>query len=120
MSISDPFQLVSLPCWDPKISANTTMSELRANRGRAILAAIRKVLYREWDPLEICDVESESVYDPNVAAVYRLLASGASSEKLMQELKHMQVELIGADFQKEKKLHLIVGSLMAIDVRLDT
>ncbi len=96
------------------------MSEQRANKGRTILAAIRKVLYRDWDPLEICDVESEAVYDPNVAAVYRLLASGASREKLTQELKHMQVELIGADFQKEKRLHLIVDSLMSIDVRLDS
>ncbi|MFA5262678.1 MAG: hypothetical protein WC378_02560 [Opitutaceae bacterium] len=96
------------------------MSEQRALKGRAILSAIRRVLYREWDPLEICDVESEAVYDPYVANVYRLLASKVPREKLIVELKHMQVELIGADFQKEKKLHLIADSLMAINVSLDT
>ena len=95
-------------------------SEQRTLKGRVILSAIRRILYRDWDPLDICDVESEAVYDPYVASVYRLLASKASREKLTQELKRMQVELIGADFQKEKKLHLIIDSLMAVDVRLDT
>ena len=95
------------------------MSDQRELQGRAILAAIRKVLYREWDPLDVCDVGPEDTYDKQLGRIYRLLVTAPPREVIAQELKKIQVELIGPDYSKEKKLYSVADMLMAIDTKLE-
>ena len=94
------------------------MSDQRDLQGRVILAAIRKVLYREWDPLDVCDVGPEDTYDGQIGRIYRLLVTGPTREAIAQELKKIQLELIGPDYSKEKRLYSIADMLMAIDIKL--
>ena len=96
------------------------MNDQRELQGRAILAAIRKVLYREWDPLDVCDVGPEDTYDNQIGRIYRLLVTAPARDEIAQELKKIQVELIGPDYSKEKKLYSIADMLMAIDTKLDS
>lgn len=93
--------------------------EQREIHGRAILEAIRKVLYREWDPLDVCDVGPEDTYDSHIGRIYRLLATHPSRDEVVQELKKIQIALIGPDFSKEKRLNAVVDMLISIDMRLD-
>ena len=95
------------------------MSDQRDLHGRAILAAIRKVLYREWDPLDVCDVGPEDTYDNQIGRIYRLLVKVPTREAIAQELKKIQLELIGPDYSKEKRLYSIADMLMAIDIKLN-
>jgi len=95
------------------------MNEQRELHGRAILAAIRKVLYREWDPLDVCDVGPVDTYDKQIGRIYRLLVTAPTRDEIAQELKKIQVELIGPDYTKEKKLYSIADMLMAIDTKLE-
>jgi hypothetical protein len=91
----------------------------RQEHGREILAAIRRVLYREWDPLDICDVGPEDRYDNYISGIYRLLATRPTRDEITQELKRLQVALIGPDYSKEKRLHAVSDALLAINVRLE-
>ncbi|MBI5382371.1 MAG: hypothetical protein HZA31_10770 [Opitutae bacterium] len=95
------------------------MNDQREQHGRDVINAIRRVLYREWDPLDLCDVGPETRYDAYISPLYRLLATAPTKEAVVHELKRLQVELIGPDFSKEKRLPSIADMLLAINLRVN-
>ena len=61
--------------------------EPRLAAARAVRATIRGVLLEAWDPLGIRDVPGrQDAYDPVIAPMYRLLASGEGPLRLAAEL----------------------------------
>ena len=68
----------------------------RTKRAKAIQESIRQVLLNQWDPIGVNDIpEAQDEYDGYVGGVYRLLASGASEEEIVQHLFRIEVETMG-------------------------
>lgn len=69
---------------------------------RQIQASIREVLLYAWDPIGIQDVpEVQDEYDSYVGGVYRLLASGASEEQLVDHLRLIETSNMGLSVPDE-------------------
>jgi hypothetical protein len=58
----------------------------RGRRARELQDRIGRILYEDWDPLELCGIAPSSEYDSYIGGVYRLLASGASCEQIAEHL----------------------------------
>jgi len=88
-------------------------------RAREVQAAIAHVLLKYWDPIGIKD-EPHAVgeYDDLVGPVYRLLAIGASAERLAAYLAEAEAGF-GIQRTSPHDLRLIAERLLALDVRLD-
>ena len=72
------------------------MNQHRDDRARQIQDDIRAVLLRAWDPIGINDVpEAQDEYDSYVGGVYRLLASGASEDQLIEHLRRIETTSMG-------------------------
>jgi hypothetical protein len=66
-----------------------TMDE-RERRGREIYGRIGRVLYEDWDPFGLRGEAPSDEYDGYIGGVYRLLASGASCEKVAEHLAELE------------------------------
>jgi hypothetical protein len=94
------------------------VSDLRDHRAREIQDSIRVVLRRDWDPLGIQDVaEAQDEYDSYVAGVYRLLASGASENQLIDHLQQIETVAMGLSGSEPAKLRPVVHRLRGLNVR---
>ena len=84
------------------------------------------MLLHEWDPIGIQDVpEAQDEYDSYVGGVYRLLASGASEEQLVEHLRLIETSNMGLSVPDElhqanwkAKLREVVSRLQRLNVRL--
>jgi hypothetical protein len=75
------------------------VNQHRDDRARQIQEDIRAVLLRDWDPIGINDVpEAQDEYDSYVGGVYRLLASGASEDQLIEHLRRIETTSIGLSY----------------------
>ena len=90
----------------------------RDRRAREIQQAIGTILLRYWDPIGIRDVpEAQDEYNSFVGPIYRLLASGASTD---QVAKHLSAEesALGVGAATPSQLLAIAERLTALDVNL--
>jgi IS30 family transposase len=63
----------------------------RVDRARQIKESIRRVLLHDWDPIGVSAVpEAQHEYDSYVGGIYRLLASGASTDEVAKHLAHIE------------------------------
>lgn len=101
------------------------MIQHRDDRARQIQEDIRDVLLREWDPIGIVDVpEAQDEYDSYVGGVYRLLASGASQDQLVEHLRQIEIAQMGLSVPDvahhagwSVKLRAVVSRLQALKLR---
>ncbi len=93
------------------------MAGAREKRAREIQAAIREVLYQEWDPLELRGVAPRDEYDSYIGGVYRILASSRSDEALVQFLGRTTADL-GLAERGADHMRSVARRLLALDVRL--
>jgi hypothetical protein len=94
------------------------MSDPREERARLIQDSIREVLYRVWDPLNVCDAGPKDEYDSYIGPIYRVLVSAPSREAVARELMKIESESLGFDRAKEADLLPVADKLLSIDVRL--
>ena len=95
------------------------MGEDFKKRGRHIQASIRKVLLHHWDPIGVRDEpEAQDEYDSYVGGVYRLLASGASEEQIVDYLWQIETVNMGLRRLGQDRLRPVAQRLRALDVRL--
>jgi len=94
------------------------MTDTRDKRAKEIQDAIRDVLNREWDPLNVRDAGPKDEYDGYIGRIYRLLVSAPPREVIARELKKIEHESMGFDKAKEDALLPVADRLLAIDVRL--
>jgi hypothetical protein len=94
------------------------MTDARDRKAKEIQDAIREVLYRDWDPLNVCDAGPKDEYDSYIGAIYRILASSPSREAVARELVRIESESMGFDQVKEEALLRVADKLLSIDIRL--
>ena len=94
------------------------MSESRDQRAADIQDAIRRILYRDWDPIGVCGAAPDDEYDSYIGGVYRILATSRSEEALIQFLAGAAENLIGPQESAPDDLRSVARKLMALDVRL--
>jgi hypothetical protein len=95
------------------------VNQHRDDRARQIQLNIGDVLLREWDPIGIIDVpEAQDEYDRYVGGVYRLLASGASEDQLVEHLQRIATVTMGISAGGEATLRTVARRLKGLDVKL--
>jgi hypothetical protein len=94
------------------------MTNLREQGAKEIQAAIRQVLYRDWDPLGVCNAGPEDEYDAYIAPIYRLLVALPKKEEVMAELRRIENGSIGIG-TSEEALATAAEKLLALDMRLE-
>ena len=94
------------------------MSDTRKKKAQDIMDAIRGVLNRDWDPLDVFQVEIEDEYDRYIAPIYRLLTTDSSREIIARELMRIEHEEIGLVPGREEALLPIADKLLTIDIRM--
>lgn len=55
-------------------------------KAKEITDAISKILFNDWDPLEVNDIAPDDEYDSYVGGLYGLLTSDASRERIAEHL----------------------------------
>ena len=92
---------------------------MRQTKAREIQERIRQVLLHDWDPIGVADIEeAQDEYDSYVGLVYRLLASPASEDELIAELRHIEVVRMGLSPVRPEGLLPVARKLKALDVSL--
>lgn len=65
-------------------------------KSREIRLKIRSVLMSEWDPIGVKDIpEAADEYDSYLGDVYGLVVQGASSSKIAEYLRYVEVDRMG-------------------------
>ena len=91
----------------------------RKQRVREIQGSIRQVLLRDWDPIGVSDVpEAEDEYDSYVGGVYRLLASGASEDEIVEHLYRIEYDAMGTPAPDREGLRAVARKLTGLNVSL--
>jgi len=76
--------------------------DAKARRAREIQVNIRKTLMHYWDPIHIANVpEAQDEYNSYVGRVYRLLASKASVDEIVDLLCEIEHEWMGLKPNRE-------------------
>jgi len=94
------------------------MVDSRDRRAEDIQDSIRQILYRDWDPIGVCDVGPECEYDSYIGAVYRILATSRSEEALIDFLSKIESDLMSFDSASQGRLRRLVQKLLALNVKL--
>lgn len=91
----------------------------RNQRSREIQESLRQVLLRDWDPIGVSDLpEAQDEYDSYVGGVYRLLASGASEDEIIEHLYRIESDEMGLSAAEREGLRDIARKLTKLNVSL--
>lgn len=91
--------------------------DTRQLRARQIQHGIREILLRDWDPIGVRDEPlAQSEYDGYIGGVYRLLASGANEDQLVEHLR--EIDPVSQPDPETSHLRAVAQHLLALDVRL--
>ena len=94
--------------------------EPKKRRAAAIQATIGRILCEDWDPLGLAGVAPPDEYDSYVGGVYRLLATGATTEQIAAHLARIQREWMGHAEASVPDLLRVARKLQTVDLRLDS
>ena len=73
----------------------------------------------DWDPIGLSDMpEAQGEYDAYVGGVYRLLASGASEDEIIEHLYKIELDTIGMPAADRECLRDVARKLRALNVSL--
>jgi hypothetical protein len=91
----------------------------RKQRAREIQESIRQVLLRDWDPIGVSDIpEAQDEYDVYVGGVYRLLASEASEDEIIEHLFKVESDTMGMPAADREGLRGVARKLIELNVSL--
>lgn len=79
-----------------------------------IQEAIRDILLRDWDPLEVVLVRDE--YDDYITPVYNILVGSRSEQELIEFLFSAEDDLGGVLSESPEQLRPVALKLLSIDV----
>lgn len=57
------------------------------NRSEALVAAVREILLKDWDPIEVAHIAPADEYDSYIGGVLRLIEEKASADKIARHLR---------------------------------
>ncbi len=89
----------------------------RSKKAIEIQESIRRILFYDWDPIGINDLAPDDEYDSYVGGVYRLLASGASENQIIEHLHQLEITKMEVSSNREK-LKDVTEKLMKLNVSL--
>ncbi len=90
---------------------------MNKNTAKQVQAAIRKVLWEQWDPIGVNDEPAAyGEYDSYADSIYSLLLRGVSDKEIAQYL--WQIETVNMGLPPVSKEHLtaVVNALRAVDL----
>lgn len=91
----------------------------RNQRAKEIQESISHVLLQDWDPIGVSDIpEAQDEYSAYVGGVYRLLASGASEDEIVEHLFKIERDTIGLPAVDRKDLRGVARKLIELNVSL--
>lgn len=90
----------------------------KENRGLEIRAAIRNVLFTQWDPISICNKGSVDEYDAYIAPLYRIMVTTRDEDQLVNTLRRIESERLGAEVSDPSRLWSVARALLNLNVRL--
>jgi hypothetical protein len=91
----------------------------KKNRGLEIQAAIRDVLFTQWNPISLADDRIGEEYDAYIAPLYRILVTSRDQELIIDTLMRIERDEIGTIFSDSNKLRSVANSLLGLKVTLD-
>ncbi len=90
----------------------------REQRASEIQAAIRTVLFREWDPIGVNNNPLlVDEYDSYIPSLYRILSGSRSAEELVNVLAEVERRL-GMPSHSASELRSVAASLLTLNVKL--
>jgi hypothetical protein len=94
------------------------MSKPRTRHATQIQHAIRHILFRQWDPIGVRDIEGSSdEYDSYIAPIYRILVGTRSEDDLIDLLCRSERDL-GMQSRSPEGLRPVARALLLLDVTL--
>ena len=71
-----------------------------------LLAAVKEVLFCEWDPIGVNDDERcRNEYDSYAPTICRMLEAGAEESKLAAHLRQLRINAMGLSDSDERQEH---------------
>lgn len=58
-------------------------------------AAVREILLKDWDPIEVADIAPADEYDSYIGGIVRLIAERASAEEIARHLRNVAETQMG-------------------------
>ena len=76
-------------------------------------------MLQDWDPIGVSDVpEAQDEYNAYVGGVYRLLASKASEDEIVEHLFKIERDTMGLPAVDREGLRAVARKLMGLNVSL--
>ena len=95
------------------------MADARKKRAAEIQDAIRRILFRHWDPIGVNDdPRLGGEYDNYIGGVYRLLSNSPSEDDLIDYLISIKTDAMGLETPPRDSLRSIARRLLVLDIRL--
>ncbi|MEP6704950.1 MAG: hypothetical protein ABJB34_09105 [Acidobacteriota bacterium] len=114
----DDLWLLSVKLINSKLTGAEPLAG-RRSRALEIQDSIRRVFFRDWDPLGINDYKSsDDEYDSYIAPVYRILVGSRSESDLIDTLKRIATDQMGIGAGSLEKLDLVAEKLFKLKVTL--
>ena len=97
--------------------ANGESPRNKMNRGLEIQDSIRQVLMRSWGRIGVSDVhQAFDEYDSYISPIYRILVGTRSSDDLVECLRRIEREEIGARLADPEAYRKIAEKLLDLEV----
>lgn len=98
---------------------NPCPAKPRAKRASEIQDSIRRVLFRDWDPIGVnSNPNLKDEYDAYIAPIYRILVGNRSEDDLIGCLQEMERDRFGLEPGTSEQLRNVARKLLTLDVRM--
>jgi len=91
----------------------------RKDRGLEIRAAIRAVLFKQWNPIALTDERMVDEYDAYIAPIYRILVTSRDQKQIIETLMRIERDEIGTALSDSNKLRSVATRLLELNVTIN-
>jgi hypothetical protein len=93
------------------------MTRLGHNKEIGIQGSIRKILFSDWDPLNVNDNPLlQDEYDCYIVAIHRIVVGSRSEDEIVEFLFRTETEAMGGDYVSPEQRRSVARKLLALDV----
>ena len=91
----------------------------RKDRGLEIRAAIRAVLFKQWNPIALTDERMVDEYDAYIAPIYRILVTSRDQKQIIETLMRIERDEIGTALSDSNKSRSVATRLLESNVTIN-
>lgn len=93
------------------------MAHLEHNKELGIQGSIRRILFFDWDPLNVNgNPLLQDEYDGYIAAIHRIIVSSRSEDEIVEFLLRTETEAMGGDYVSPEQRRSVARKLLSLDV----